>query len=463
MTSHIVNSISSNVTFGDSRLNIRFGKILSGLSMVVENSIPETFKAWGQAKAVYRFLTNKKVTQDKILSAQLIEWTNNKLASEPVILAIHDTTELDFTGNRSHDLIGCLDHENRRGLYLHNTLFCDAEGTPQVVFNQHYWNRDKATLGGNKARKHTPIKEKESHRWIEGVKKVRDFFKTKLNTTVINICDREGDIYELLSMARGDNSHYLVRSCNNRRLKDQDNKLWDQLNQSQVQGTYQLDVNDKQILEKRTATLQVKWLENIELLVPYRKGVNSLEPIQVNMILVEEVDVAEGITPINWKLLTSLPITSLQNAFLIIKYYSYRWRIETFHYILKQGCKVEDLQLEQEHNLKNAVSLYSIIACRLLSIMYLSRKEKEVDIMEIGFTKAQYKFLYTYLENAYKFKISQSTKDNLTIKNLIDLIAKLGGHLKHNGNPGIKVLWKGMNEFNSLITSLEVIKQIRYG
>ncbi|MDP1725689.1 MAG: IS4 family transposase [Bacteroidota bacterium] len=455
-------------TFGDKRLDLRFDKILHTLSGLVACSIPQAFIKWGQTKAAYRFLNNKKVTQNKILLSQLNNWFENKFQQIPVsaFLAIHDTTECDYTGKRSHDNLGCMEYEDRRGLYLHNTLLCSIEGVPQIIFDQYFWNREEDTLGKGRARKHSPLEEKESYRWIESVKRVQDYFKpvrTGLNTTIINICDREGDIYELLAMAKCDNSHYIVRSRNNRRLQDEEIKIWDCIQNEKVAGTYELEVKGKQTFEKRTATIQVKCLENIVLFPPYRKGKKRLDTVVVNMVLVEEVDAPEGVAPINWKLLTSMNISSFQEALKIITYYSYRWRIEMFHYILKQGCKVEDLQLEQEHNLKNAITMYSIISCRMLSMMYLSRQSNEVDIKEIGFTKEQFVFLYTYLEKRYKINISQQIKENPTVKHFTELVANLGGHMKHNGQPGIKVLWRGIKELDMLTNCLNIIEEIRCG
>ena len=190
-------------------------------------------------------------------------------------------------------------------------------------------------------------------------------------------------------------------------MKDKDEKLWEQVKKEPVRGSYNLEIKDHKTLKKRTATIQVKWLNNIILVPPYRKDQKALLPITVSMVYVEEINAPDGIDPINWKLITSLEIETLENALTIITYYSYRWRIESFHFILKQGCKVEELQLEQEHNLKNAITLYSIIACKLLSLLYLSREKPQMSIKEIGFSKKQYVLLCTYLEKVYYIKINQ--------------------------------------------------------
>ena len=459
-----INSIGSRVEFGDKRLNLRLEKILNTLSMQVECTIPQAFKERGQIKAVYRFLSNKKVKGEAMLSAQLSNWSEDKLSEHSIILAMHDTTELDFTGKRSNERLGCLLYEKQRGFFLHNTLLCSVEGIPQVVFHQRYWGRDPITLSKKKERKYLSIEQKESGRWVEGIEAVQQHFKNFPETTVINICDREGDIYELLAMAHKGNSHYIVRSCNNRKVKDEEEKLWEQVKKNPVQCSYTIDINDRQTLQKRVATIAIRWLENIILSPPYRKNKKRLEPITVNMVYVEEINAPDGVEPINWKLLTSLEINSLEKAKTVIKYYSFRWRIETFHYILKQGCKVEQLQLEQEHNLKNAISLYSLVACKLLAVMYLSREKPQASVHTIGFTDKQYSLLCTYLEKSYHIKINQQIKEQHTIGHFTHLVGTLGGYLKHNKPyPGIKVLWRGMKELVTLLNCFALLPEIRCG
>lgn len=457
-------STSSHAKFGDKRLNLRFEKVLNTLAGQVECTIPQAFKQWGQTKAMYRFLSNKKVTQETILAAQLSNWRENQLSEHSVILAIHDTTEVDFTGKRSKDQLGCLAYEKQRGFFLHNTLLCSGEGIPQTVFHQYYWGRDPITLSKKKERKHLSIEQKESGRWVEGVDRVHQQFKNFPEITVINICDREGDIYELLAMANKGNSHYIVRSCNNRKVKDEEEKLWEQVKKEPIQGSYSIDINDRVTLKKREATITIRWLEDIILSPPYRKNEKRLEPITVNMVYVEEINAPDGVEPINWKLLTSLEVDSLEKAITVIKYYRFRWRIETFHYILKQGCKVEQLQLEQEHNLKNAISLYSLIACKLLTMMFLSRENQQANIKNVGFTIKQYSLLCNYLEKVYHIKINQQTKDNPTIEYLMQLVGILGGYQKHNKPyPGIKVLWRGMKELLTILNCFFLLPEVRYG
>lgn len=451
-----IESICSSAKFGDKRINLRFEKILGVLSIRIEHSIPLTFKKWFRTKGVYRFLNNKKVTDKALIESQSIS-----IQSGSTYLAIHDTTEADFTGHRSANNLGCLQYENKKGLFIHNTLLCDDKGIPECVFYQHFWSRDANTLSKKKARKHLPIQEKESHRWIEAVERVNNYFEQFADSTVINICDREGDIYELLSLKVHPNNYFIIRSCNNRRTKEED-KIWDIVKAQPVKFRYDIEIYDRQNLKKRIAHLEAKWLSDIALLPPYRKN-ETLPVVNVNVLYVQEVNAPKGVKPIDWKLLTSLTIKSNADANAVITSYGYRWRIETFHYILKQGCNIESLQLQEEQSIKNAISLYSIMSCRILAMMYLSRENPDLPIEKIGFTKNQFTILHTFLEENYEFKFNAQNKKP-TIGNFTALIGMLGGHFKHNSKyPGIKILWRGMKEFNTILSCFEIISREKCG
>jgi Transposase DNA-binding/Transposase DDE domain len=443
--------------FGDARLDQRFQKIVSVSLKEYDSSIPQAFKKNSQIKATYRFLNNSKVNSERILASQFSGSTDS---FESIVLAVHDTTELDFTGKKSSKQLGSLSFLKRKGILLHNTLLLTEKGIPTSVFDQYFWTRSADTLGKKKQRKHSPIEQKESARWINGIEKVNKFFLDKPANMVINICDREGDIYELLQVERPTNCHYLIRSCNNRLVNPKDSqekKIWDSVGSTPLQGSYTLEITDQKTGEKRDATIGIKILHSVELTPPYRKN-SKLKPIEVNIICAKEINPPNDIAAIDWKLLTSLPIENVDKALTLINYYSSRWRIERFHYVLKQGCAVEDLQLEQEHNLKNAISLYSIVACQILAMLYLSRENPKAPISTVGYTSKQYHWLHTYLQKAYNFKFEKELLENATIENFILLVGILGGYQRHNKpHPGVKLIWKGLKEFTTILNCMEII------
>jgi hypothetical protein len=56
---------------------------------------------------------------------------------------------------------------------------------------------------------------------------------------------------------------------------------------------------------------------------------------------------------IEWKLITDLAVQSRNDAIEKVNWYATRWKIETFHKILKSGCRAEESQLRTAERLVN--------------------------------------------------------------------------------------------------------------
>ncbi|MCY0903228.1 MAG: IS4 family transposase, partial [Firmicutes bacterium] len=156
--------------------------------------------------------------------------------------------------------------------------------------------------------------------------------------------------------------------------------------------------------------------------------------------------------PIEWMLLTTLPITTLAEGLQCLTWYTYRWRIERYHYILKSGCQIEKLQLETKDRLMRALAVYSIVASRLLRLTYQARETPEAPCTE-ALSESEWRALYTATH-----KRTIVPKHPPTMQTAILWIAKLGGFLgrKHDGNPGLKVLWRGFRRLHDLTTMWEI-------
>jgi len=187
-----------NFNFRDKRLNTRLSTLYSQLKEAGEDSISSTLCNAGQLKAYYRFINNPKV-RSTMLSTIFSDFSLDEVRDESVILALQDTTELDYTGSRSSSNVGCMEYLKRRGLYLHNHLIINELGIPLGLFSQRFIQRSDESLGKSKERISLPIEEKESYRWLDEFNLLQEKFATQTEKTVIDICDREADISELLS------------------------------------------------------------------------------------------------------------------------------------------------------------------------------------------------------------------------------------------------------------------------
>ena len=100
---------------------------------------------------------------------------------------------------------------------------------------------------------------------------------------------------------------------------------------------------------------------------------NPFAPFVVNIVFAREISPPPNEAPIHWKLVTTLPVTNLEQALKILNLYKLRWPIESYHFTLKSGCRVEELQLEDAANIHRALALYCVVAWHLQYITHQAR------------------------------------------------------------------------------------------
>ena len=151
-------------------------------------------------------------------------------------------------------------------------------------------------------------------------------------------------------------------------------------------------------------------------------------------------------------LLTTLPVATFEEALQCLTWYTYRWRIERYHFILKSGCQVEKLQLETRDRLMRALAVYSMVASRLLWLTYHARQTPDAPCT-VALSDSEWKALYAA---THKTTILPDCPPDL--QTAVLWIARLGGFLarKGDGQPGVKVLWRGFRRLQDLTTMWEI-------
>lgn len=190
--------------FGDKRLDKRLSKVLSEFGAKPNLSIPAATHARAEMEGAYRFFDNVKVSPEKILQPH-VDATRERISQCDFVLLVQDTTELDFTRPKQQVRgAGPMDSKVRRGAFLHPLMAFDLAGLPLGTVWQKSWAREKieTTLTKeekSRKRKEIPIEEKESLRWVEGIRAARKVAESCPQTTCVCVGDRESDIYELFS------------------------------------------------------------------------------------------------------------------------------------------------------------------------------------------------------------------------------------------------------------------------
>jgi hypothetical protein len=336
--------------------------------------------------------------------------------------------------------------KNSRGLKVHTTIAVTPVGIVKGILDQKIWTRDPAECGKLKPRKQRPIEEKESFKWIESMDKSNKGIPE--NIKAINICDREGDLFEFFSKCNNENKYFLVRAVHNRKLSD-NHKMFDKVNNEKSAGeiTVEIPRDTRNNVKKREATLEIKYAK-VAIPVPAdsRKFLGNKDT-ELIIILAKEKNAPEGITPIEWYLVTNVETSSFEEALEKVKWYIQRWKIERFHYVLKNGCEIEELQEENAVQLRKLILMYSIISIRILGLTYLARENPDLPC-DIIFQEDEWKILYRIANET-----SECPANIPTIKEAVSYLAKLGGFLgrKGDGEPGVKVIWRGLRELNIVL------------
>jgi hypothetical protein len=453
----------------DKRLNRRLRILLSALGERPTATIPAACGGFAEMVAAYRFFDNEKVIHESILAPHA-ERTLERIAAQEVVLLVQDTTELDFTRPQQQMIgAGSLDAASRRGAFLHPLVAFTPDGTPLGTCWAEMWTREeppKETRSEKeKRRKATPIEEKESQRWIEGLRQARAVAEQSPGVKCVCIGDSEADIYELFLEPRGKAPiEWLVRACQDRAVKptaqnadDSARHIREAVESQPVLFTREISVRGRpqakvacetrgrrQPRESRTAQVEVR-AAAVVLRGPNRPG-GKLQPVTVNVVQVREINPPPGDVPVEWLLITTLPIATVEQVREIIQFYTVRFMIEVLFRVLKSGCRVEGRRFEHIERMLPCVALYLIVAWRTLMVCRLGRSCPDLDCEAI-FDPAEWKSVWMTVRR------ENPPKRPPTLATILPLIAQLGGYVNYPNRkdpPGPQTIWLGLQRMYDL-------------
>jgi hypothetical protein len=455
---------------GDERLNKRLGKIIERLGASPTLSIPAATDSRAEMEAAYRFFDNNNVTPKKILQPH-VNATLVRISQCERVVLVQDTTELDLTRpSQQVQGAGPMDSDVRRGAFVHPLVAFDSDGLPLGTVWEKTWAREKIETSMSdseraRERQKIPIEEKESLRWIEGLRAARDVAEACPNTTCICVSDSESDIYEMFSEPRSNNAdgsapeiHVLVRACQTRSTETgnwlDDVRATKCLFDNSVRvsaRTAKIAVTKnkrEQSRDARIADVEIR-ATTVTLCPPYRCD-RKLPPITVNVVLVEEPNPPEGCEPIQWLLVTTLPIDTLDAVQRIVEAYCLRWQIEIFFKTLKSGCRVEKRLFEKLNRTLNCLAAYSIIAWRVMYLCRLGRECPDLDC-ELVFQPSEWKSVYAVIHRGKPLPAKPPRMNEM-----VCMVASLGGYIKRRtSDPGPQTLWIGLQKLHCLSLAWE--------
>jgi hypothetical protein len=442
------------IELGDQRRNQRAQRVVEKLGDKPTVSIPAACGGWDETKAAYRLFDHPEVTAERVLAPHTA-CTEERLRAHPRVLCVQDTTELDYTTKKDIAGLGPLNYENRRGMYLHPTLALTPERVPLGLLGVHTWTREPGSLGQEKEPNRS-LEEKESVRWVDGFARVNELAEQLEDTRLAYIADREGDLYDLFVEApcpeRG--ADWLVRVQHQERRITDGRKLRPVLDAAPVLAEITFDRPASNGRPARTVHQQIK-AERVTLKAPSRPD-RTLPDVTVTVLLATEIDPPAGEAPLDWVLLTNLPVETPEQAREKLSWYLCRWQIEVYFKVLKSGCRIEQLQLETRERLEPALGFYMIIAWRVLYLTMLGRDCPEMPCNTV-FADEEWKAVYLVTQR------KAPPEQPPALDTMVRMVASLGGFLNRqsDGFPGPKTLWIGLQRVPDFVLALDAQRSVK--
>lgn len=436
----------------DARLKSRLGILLERLGEHSTQSIPAACRGWAETQAAYRFLNNGKVDARDILDGHSLA-TLGRISREPVVLLVQDTTFLEYVRDAGKHDYGTLRRSRREEYLLHPTVAFTPERTNLGVLGAYFWQRPEEPVGHLRAQR--PLEEKESQRWLLSYELACQVRRLCPQTRVVSVADREGDIHEWFldaaERAEEEQAEYLIRAKCNRRVAAEggNSYLWEAMRAAPVLGSHEVALARQPGRTARTARLELR-ARRVCFNKARRPGGN-LPPVDVEVLYALEGDPPKGEEPIEWMLLTSIPVQDIETAKTLLGWYRSRWEIEIFFRVLKQGCRVEDLRLETPERVERALAVYLIVAWRIHHITRASRERPEAPCTEV-FSDTEWETVYLLQ------KRRKPPSKPPTVRQLTRMLAQLGGFLarKGDGEPGVETVWRGYMVLQQSLQALEI-------
>jgi hypothetical protein len=450
------------VDLGDQRLNRRLVTTAGQLAAQPTAPVNQACVDWAATKASYRLFQNERVRAVDILAPHQTQ-TQARMAQYELVLAVQDTTYLDYSSHPQTEGLGPIGtpQQNLHGLVQHSTLALTPTGLPLGVLTQDIWARDtEASKLSAYERRKRPIAEKESHKWLTALRETVQ--QTPDGVRVVSVCDREADVYEVFVEAEALKTGLLVRATQDRSLLDAETgKVWATVRVAPVRGQLQVHVPAKHDEPERDAIVDVRFCQ-VTLKPPWRPphpDPEPLPPITLDVVLVQEVDPPDKVTPLEWLLLTNVPVATFADAVERVKWYRCRWHIEVYFKVLKSGCHVEDCRLGTAERLIRFITLNSIIAWRIYWLTHINRHAPQASCVLV-LAEHEWHALYAHIH-----RTTQLPAQPPTVGQVVRWIAQLGGFLarKGDGDPGITAIWRGWQRLHDIATTWFILRKQTYG
>src|SRR6266581_1030944 len=378
--------------------------------------------------------------------------TRQQAHASGVVLLGQDTTDIDLSHRRKISGVGQIGNERGRGFFVQTVLAVRPQSREVLgCMAQEPFVRIPAPDG---EQRHQRLKreERESDVWI---RQVHAIGTPAAGSMWVHVGDRGADMFPFFQACQATQTHFLVRAAQNRRVQESEDEINYSLMRARSwpsQASRPFEVPARHGRQARSTQLQLSFGQ-MTLLPPRNEPRASKEPLTVWVMRVWEEQAPEGEEPLEWILLTSVPTTTLEEAWERVDWYRHRWLVEDYHQCLKSGCRIEKRQLQTVDGLIRLLGLLSPLAVRLLQIRGYARSEPERPAHEV----------IEPLMLAVVAQRSGHSPATMTVGTFWTEVARLGGYLarSHDGPPGWRTIWKGWLSLQTLLEGVHLAFHLR--
>jgi hypothetical protein len=405
-------------------------------------------------------LVNRPEVTHASVQAPHLERTRQKIAAATgVVLLLHDTTELDYTGLSIAGL-GPIGNGGGRGYLCHNSLAVDPARKEVLGLAYQILHRRVAVGKKEGVKAKRERKTRESRLWSRAV----EALKTPADANTVDVADRGADIFEFLATEKKLGRRCVVRSKHSRAIQvghdgtGEHTLLYDHLRALPEHGRKIKKVFDRHQGEDRTIELALSFAAVLLQPPHVKKGVFESTPLAAWGLRIWEPDPPKGQKPIEWFVLTNDEVATEEKACEVSTWYECRYMVEEYHKGMKTGCEIEHMQFETEQALQPMIALLSVVTVMLLNLRVACRQPDAATRKASEVIDPQY-------EEILRLWRYRGPHEELSIKEFYMALARLGGHMNRKGDgfPGWLTLWRGWMKLQSMLDGAAAERRRRRG
>jgi hypothetical protein len=444
------------VNLGDKRSTKRLVKLVDIMCRHPGGTLPDKLSQPPDLRAFYRVVNRPQTTHEALMRGHTDE-TRARIGAlgSRVVLILHDATELDYTSKATlTDSLGQIGQGTQRGYICHNSLAVRADTGETLGLTAQILHHRADRPQGETAKQSRERENRESRLWVRGAQLSG---AAPAGVLCVDVSDSLSDTFEYLAYEIDNQRSFVLRAKENRKLEtpvEGENYLFDAARKVRPMGERTVDVPASAGRKARIAKVKVSFVQ-VQLSPPGKKlGDYNDEPLTMWIVRVWEPKPPAGEEPLEWLLLTNVPVTILADALARIEWYERRWVVEEYHKGMKTGCGIELMQFEKIERLEPAIAVISAVTTTLLRLRDAGRAPDADKRLATEVVDAEY---VAALASYYSTRM----KTQPTIQSFYMHVARLGGHQnrKCDGFPGWITLWRGWQKLQAMVDGYQAAKR----